>query len=190
MLQVYCQLEEPSPDPICPPPPQVMSHESWCPPLPPWYSLSYPPPLRIMNHETCCPPPPPPLQVSFLLEVYGELEEPDGLSGLIQLRQGGLTHADQILAAEKAGSWSEALTLYEMALEREGGGAGTALAARYVRGWVGGWVQVWALVARCVCGGGWGVGGSCVCVCVCVSWGFGDQVYMERRTVWSWSARQ
>ncbi len=37
------------------------------------------------------------LQVSFLLEVYGQLEEPDGLSGLVQLRKGGLTAGDQIL---------------------------------------------------------------------------------------------
>uniref|UniRef100_A0A7R9VTK1 Serine/threonine-protein kinase ATR n=1 Tax=Chlamydomonas euryale TaxID=1486919 RepID=A0A7R9VTK1_9CHLO len=54
-----------------------------------------------------------PDQVSFLLEVYGQLEEPDGLSGLVRLRQGGLTRSDQILVAEKAGSWGEALTLYE-----------------------------------------------------------------------------
>ncbi|GAX74920.1 hypothetical protein CEUSTIGMA_g2366.t1 [Chlamydomonas eustigma] len=59
-------------------------------------------------------------QVSFLLEVYGQLEEPDGLSGLVQLRQGGLTTADQILVAEKAGAWGEALALYEHELGREG----------------------------------------------------------------------
>eukprot|EP00879_Flechtneria_rotunda_P008531 GHRR01008938.1.p1 GENE.GHRR01008938.1~~GHRR01008938.1.p1 ORF type:complete len:1480 (+),score=620.50 GHRR01008938.1:516-4442(+) len=58
-------------------------------------------------------------EVSFLLEVYGQLEEPDGLAGLVQLRQGGLTTADQILAAEKAGAWSEALALYEQALSQE-----------------------------------------------------------------------
>jgi hypothetical protein len=45
--------------------------------------------------------------------VYGKLEEPDGLSGLVQLRQGGATPADHMLAAQKAGAWSEALSLYE-----------------------------------------------------------------------------
>lgn len=82
------------------------------------------------------------LQVSFLLEVYGQLEEPDGLSGLVQLRQGGLTTSDQILVAEKAGSWADALAMYEHELGREaaaaaaggghgrgGGGAGGALVA-------------------------------------------------------------
>lgn len=57
--------------------------------------------------------------MSFLLEVYGQLEEPDGLSGLVQLRQGGLTASDQILVAEKAGSWGEALALYEHELGKE-----------------------------------------------------------------------
>ena len=46
-------------------------------------------------------------------EVYGKLEEPDGLSGLVQLRRGGATPADHMLAAQKAGAWSEALSLYE-----------------------------------------------------------------------------
>ena len=45
--------------------------------------------------------------------MYGKLEEPDGLSGLVQLRQGGATPADHMLAAQKAGAWSEALSLYE-----------------------------------------------------------------------------
>eukprot|EP00775_Hariotina_reticulata_P013107 gene13107-13235_t len=58
-------------------------------------------------------------EVSFLLEVYGQLEEPDGLAGLVQLRQGGLTSTDQILVAEKAGAWSEALALYEQAVSQE-----------------------------------------------------------------------
>ena len=40
-------------------------------------------------------------------------------SGLAQLRQGGLTSTDQILVAEKAGAWSEALALYEQALSQE-----------------------------------------------------------------------
>ena len=45
--------------------------------------------------------------------VYGKLEEPDGLAGLARLRSGGALLSDQLLAAEKAGSWSEALGLHE-----------------------------------------------------------------------------
>ena len=48
-----------------------------------------------------------------LQEVYGKLEEPDGLAGLLRLRQGPPRLQDQLLAAEKAGSWSEALALHE-----------------------------------------------------------------------------
>jgi hypothetical protein len=62
--------------------------------------------------------------VSFLLEVYGQLEEPDGLSGLVQLRGGGLALQDQITAAEKGGAWGEALALYQQALPALGQGAG------------------------------------------------------------------
>lgn len=64
--------------------------------------------------------------MTFLLEVYGQLEEPDGLTGLMQLRPGGANTSDQILAAEKAGTWSEALSLYEQALECGGGAAAAA----------------------------------------------------------------
>jgi hypothetical protein len=71
-----------------------------------------------------------------LQEVYGRLEEPDGLQGLMRLRQGGPRPEDQRLAAEKAGDWSEALTLYEQALQHSGhsghsggGGAGGGLGA-------------------------------------------------------------
>lgn len=46
-------------------------------------------------------------------EVYGKLEEPDGLAGLAKLRSRGMKLSDQVLAAEKAGSWSEALGLHE-----------------------------------------------------------------------------
>ncbi|KAL0053239.1 hypothetical protein WJX82_003001 [Trebouxia sp. C0006] len=56
-------------------------------------------------------------EVSFLQEVYGKLEEPDGLAGLLRLRQGPPRLQDQLLAAEKAGSWSEALALHEQALQ-------------------------------------------------------------------------
>ncbi|GAB4817356.1 hypothetical protein N2152v2_004402 [Parachlorella kessleri] len=59
--------------------------------------------------------------VSFLLEVYGRLEEPDGLEGLVKLRQGGARPEDQRLAAEKAGNWAEAATLYEQALQHVSG---------------------------------------------------------------------
>ena len=52
-------------------------------------------------------------------DVYGKLEEPDGLGGLVRLRSGGPGLHDQILAAEKAGQWSEALSLYERALRLE-----------------------------------------------------------------------
>lgn len=51
-------------------------------------------------------------------EVYGKLEEPDGLGGLLRLRQGTPRLQDQLLAAEKAGSWSEALALHEQVTNR------------------------------------------------------------------------
>ena len=54
-------------------------------------------------------------------DIYGKLEEPDGLEGLVRLRSGGPGLHDQILAAEKAGKWSEALTLYEQALQPAAG---------------------------------------------------------------------
>ena len=52
-----------------------------------------------------------------LQEVYGKLEEPDGLGGLVRLRKGGPRPQDRVLAAEKEGAWSEALCLYEQALQ-------------------------------------------------------------------------
>lgn len=51
--------------------------------------------------------------------MYGKLEEPDGLAGLVRLRQGGPRLPDQILTLEKAGCWNEALALYEQALQSE-----------------------------------------------------------------------
>ena len=51
--------------------------------------------------------------------MYGKLEEPDGLAGLVRLRSGPAHFQDQLLAAEKAGSWSEALALHEQALQRD-----------------------------------------------------------------------
>lgn len=50
-------------------------------------------------------------------------------AGLAQLRQGGLTSTDQILVAEKAGAWSEALALYEQALSQEASATAAAAAA-------------------------------------------------------------
>jgi serine/threonine-protein kinase ATR len=57
--------------------------------------------------------------ITFLLEVYSKLEEPDGLQGFIKLRPDGGSPRleDQRLAAEKAGNWGEALALYEQALQ-------------------------------------------------------------------------
>ena len=55
----------------------------------------------------------------WLQEVYSRLEEPDGLGGLLRLRQGGPCLQDQILAAEKSGNWPEALTLYEQACPQQ-----------------------------------------------------------------------
>lgn len=56
--------------------------------------------------------------VGLLLEIYGELEEPDGLDGIMKLRQGPSKLEDQRLAAEKNGSWAEASSLYELDLSK------------------------------------------------------------------------
>lgn len=56
--------------------------------------------------------------VTFLLDIYSGLEEPDGLSGISRLRKCA-TLQDQILINEKAGNWSEALTCCEQALQME-----------------------------------------------------------------------
>lgn len=52
--------------------------------------------------------------------MYGRLEEPDGLTGLMKLRSGGPKLQDQILAAEKAGCWTDALALHEHQLQSDG----------------------------------------------------------------------
>ena len=57
-------------------------------------------------------------EVSSLLSIYSRLEEPDGLDGLLKLRQGAQKLEDQQLAAEKHGSWGEALSLYEVSLSQ------------------------------------------------------------------------
>ena len=54
-------------------------------------------------------------------EIYGKLEEPDGLTGLMRLRSGEPLLQDQILAAEKMGCWDEANALYEHNLHTEAG---------------------------------------------------------------------
>lgn len=56
--------------------------------------------------------------VSFLLEIYSGLDEPDGLGGLARLR-GQANLQDQMLITEKSGNWAEALTCYEQALQME-----------------------------------------------------------------------
>ena len=55
--------------------------------------------------------------VSMLLGIYDRLEEPDGIDGIMKLRKGARKVSDQQLAAEKNGSWAEALTLYELDLK-------------------------------------------------------------------------
>ncbi|KAL2643558.1 hypothetical protein R1flu_011145 [Riccia fluitans] len=56
--------------------------------------------------------------VTFLLDIYSGLDEPDGLSGLSRLRT-TTTLQDQILIHEKSGNWGESLTCYEQALQME-----------------------------------------------------------------------
>ncbi|WCJ39936.1 Serine/threonine-protein kinase ATR [Euphorbia peplus] len=56
--------------------------------------------------------------VSYLMEIYSCLDEPDGLSGLAYLRK-SLSLQDQLLINKKAGNWAEVLTLCEQALQME-----------------------------------------------------------------------
>ncbi|PWA62876.1 ataxia telangiectasia-mutated and RAD3-related protein [Artemisia annua] len=56
--------------------------------------------------------------VSFLMEIYSGLDEPDGLSGLASLRK-SKSLQDQILINKKAGNWAEVLTSCEQALQME-----------------------------------------------------------------------
>lgn len=60
----------------------------------------------------------PTVNICSVQEVYGRLEEPDGLAGIVRLRSGPARLKDHLLAAEKAGHWSEALTLYEQVCQR------------------------------------------------------------------------
>ncbi|KAK3006551.1 hypothetical protein RJ639_017706, partial [Escallonia herrerae] len=56
--------------------------------------------------------------VSFLMEIYGGLDEPDGLSGLACLQK-SKSLQDQLLINKKAGNWAEVLTSCEQALQME-----------------------------------------------------------------------
>lgn len=56
--------------------------------------------------------------VSYLMEIYSCLDEPDGLSGLACLRK-SLSLQDQLLISKKAGNWAEVLTACEQALQME-----------------------------------------------------------------------
>ncbi|KAF8672849.1 hypothetical protein HU200_049186 [Digitaria exilis] len=56
--------------------------------------------------------------ISFLMEIYGGLDEPDGLRGLANLRKSSSLQ-DQLIINEKAGNWAEVLTLCEQALQME-----------------------------------------------------------------------
>ncbi|KAI5062158.1 hypothetical protein GOP47_0022697, partial [Adiantum capillus-veneris] len=56
--------------------------------------------------------------VSFLLGVYGGLDEPDGLTGLSKLHK-SLSLQDEVLINVKAGNWAEALTCCEQALQMD-----------------------------------------------------------------------
>lgn len=85
---------------------------------------THPHPHPTPHIRTPTPPHPTPPDLTHAQEVYGKLEEPDGLEGLVKLRLGGPRPEDQRLAAEKAGSWSEAATLYEQALQHGAGPGG------------------------------------------------------------------
>lgn len=56
--------------------------------------------------------------VSYLMEIYSCLDEPDGLSGFAFLRK-SLRLQDQLLINKKAGNWAEVLTSCEQALQME-----------------------------------------------------------------------
>ncbi|KAK9690702.1 hypothetical protein RND81_09G148200 [Saponaria officinalis] len=56
--------------------------------------------------------------ISFLMEIYSGLDEPDGLSGLASLRK-SVSLQDQLLINKKAGNWAEVLTFCEQALQME-----------------------------------------------------------------------
>lgn len=57
--------------------------------------------------------------VRFLQQIYSQLEEPDGLGGLLRLRSEAPPLEDQVLALERAGKFAEALSLYELGVQQE-----------------------------------------------------------------------
>ncbi|XP_031124475.1 serine/threonine-protein kinase ATR isoform X2 [Ipomoea triloba] len=56
--------------------------------------------------------------ISFLMEIYSGLDEPDGLSGFASLRK-AKSLQDHFLINKKAGNWAEVLTSCEQALQME-----------------------------------------------------------------------
>lgn len=56
--------------------------------------------------------------ISFLMEIYSGIDEPDGLSGLASLRK-SKSLQDHLLINKKAGNWAEVLTSCEPALQME-----------------------------------------------------------------------
>lgn len=56
--------------------------------------------------------------ISFLMEIYSNLDEPDGLTGLACLRK-SKSLQDQLLINKKSGNWAEVLTSCEQALQME-----------------------------------------------------------------------
>ncbi|KAK4437595.1 Serine/threonine-protein kinase ATR [Sesamum alatum] len=56
--------------------------------------------------------------ISFLMEVYSGLDEPDGLCGLASLRK-SKSLQDHLLINKKAGNWAEVLTSCEQALQMQ-----------------------------------------------------------------------
>lgn len=56
--------------------------------------------------------------ISFLMDIYCGLDEPDGLSGLAHLRKSPNSH-DQLLINEKTGYWADVLTSCEQSLQME-----------------------------------------------------------------------
>ncbi|XP_055815485.1 serine/threonine-protein kinase ATR isoform X2 [Solanum dulcamara] len=56
--------------------------------------------------------------ISFLMEIYSGLDEPDGLCGFASLRK-SKSLQDHLLINKKAGNWAEVLTSCEQALQME-----------------------------------------------------------------------
>lgn len=81
--------------------------------------MLHPPPSPLVCLLTPHHVAPPHIRTPSQQEIYGKLEEPDGLAGLMTMRKDGPRLQDQIMACEKAGCWNEALALYELALHSE-----------------------------------------------------------------------